>query len=93
MIHEIAIDVGAAVTKNQTVQIDGALSVMLHNAGSVTATVNGNLTIAAGSTLQLASPLPNCVFNDNISVRFATEVGARLEVVSTRLKNKALSNY
>lgn len=92
-ITEIAIDVEQAITENGQLQIDGALSVLLHNAGSVTVTINANLTIKAGATMQIAAPAANLIINDNLTVRFPSTSGARLEVVTTRLKRKEFSNY
>ena len=87
------IDVRQAITKNGKVDIDGAMSVLLHNAGTVTATINGNLTVKAGATLQLAAPQANVVIHDHITVHFEASTGARLEIVSIRIAEEAYSNF
>lgn len=92
-ILEAKLDVQPAVTANGKIDIDGALSVLLHNAGTQTATINGHLTIRPDATLLIASPQADVVISDHLTVHFAAASGAKLEVVTTRLAAEAYSNY
>ncbi len=90
---EAGIDVLPARTESGQIQIDGALSVLMHNAGTTDVTINGHLTLKAGATHHLAMPHPGVVINDYLTVVFSSTVGARLEIAMIRLKGEAYSNY
>lgn len=92
-ITDAKIHVEQPLTANGRVQIDGALSVLLHNVGTQDATINGNLTVKAGAVLHIVSPAANVVINDVLTVHFASASGAKLEIVATRLAAEAYSNY
>lgn len=92
MIQEAAFEILQVVTTNSWVQFDGVLAMHLHNAGTATATLDAGLTIAPGSTLVVATPLPHVVISCRHSVRFGAGT-ALLQVAALRIKGEPFSNY
>jgi hypothetical protein len=92
-LKETGLDILPPITANGRVEIDGAMSVCLHNAGTVTATINGGLTVEPGATFMLGVPAVDVVISDILTVHFSNPVGARLEVIQQRVKGKAYSNF
>lgn len=92
MITESVIMVQQPITGPGLLELDGVQSCLLHNVGSAAATIDGGLTIAAGSTLQIASPLPNVVISSRHRVTFGAGT-ANLQVVTQRIKGAYYSNY
>lgn len=93
-VQELTIDVLPPITANGPLQIDGVVSITIHNNGTVNATINGNLTIKPGSTLQIATPNSYAVIEDMIRIAFAAGAGTKLiEVAVLRMKGGIFSNY
>jgi len=92
MITESIVMVQQPVTGPGVLELDGVLSCLLHNAGTATATIDGALTVAPNSTLQLAVPLPNVVISSRHRITFGAG-SANLQVVTQRIKGGQFSNY
>lgn len=92
MIQEAAFEILQVATSDSWIQFDGVLAMHLHNAGTATATLDSGLTIAPGSTLVVATPLPNVVISSRHSVRFGSGT-ALLQVAALRMKGQPFSNY
>ena len=94
LIQELTMDVLPPITANGPLQLDGVVSMTIHNNGTVNATINGNFTIKPGSTFQIASPNSYVIIEDTIRIAFASGAGTKLlEVAVLRMKGGIFSNY
>lgn len=92
MMQELSIDIMAPVTENRQIRIDGANSVLFHNAGEQTAYVDGHLTLQPGATFQFATPFPNMLFLQSFRIHFSGTGTKRLEVATARPVGYKFSN-
>lgn len=79
------------ITENFRLQLDEIMSATLHNAGTSIITINNHLTLKPNSTIQLAVPVGNFVFDTTLLVRFDLQKPGeinRLEIVETRLDSR-----
>ena len=91
-MQEATIDIMPALEAAGQVQIDGALGVSLHNAGTATVTIDGHFTLQPGATFQIAAPVPQVVISTALSVKFGAAGTKRLEIATIRLKGRPFSN-
>lgn len=92
MIREATLEVLAPFTANGDLNIDGVLSIHFYNPGTALATIDGNLSIPAGASLVVASPIPDVVISSRHMVAFGAGT-ARLQVAVLRMKGTPYSNY
>lgn len=93
MIREVSIDILPALTENGRIQIDGANSILLHNAGATVAVIDNHLTVGPGSTFQFSTQLPDFLISAVLRVQFTGVGSQRLEVATLRPKGAKFSNY
>lgn len=88
--HEI--DVMAPITTNQRKTVIGK-SILLHNAGETTVTINGNLTLVAGATIQLNLNNDREIYACTLNIGFSGSGSNRLEILTSSPINCDYSNY
>ena len=91
-LKEYSLDVRLPVTSNDRILVIGK-SLLLHNAGTNTATINGNLTLVAGATIQFNFPHPDEIIASYIRVIFSGGGINRLEIVTAVPIGFDYSNY
>lgn len=92
MMQELSIDIMAPVVENKQIRIDGANSVVFHNAGAQTVLVDNHLTIAPGSTFQFSTPTAAQIIAQRFRIAFTGSGAKRLEIATMRPVGEVFSN-
>ena len=87
------LEVKKPVTNNKTETVIGK-SILLNNAGTNTLTVNGNWTMAPGTTFQFNVPFPGEIIETRLKIKFIDSGGTnRLEIMTASPIDCDYSNY
>lgn len=95
MIKELVqyeLEVLEPITRNKKKKVIGK-SIVLHNAGEQTATINGNLTLVSGATIQFNASNDREIYATWIRVNFSGSGTTRLEIVTSVPIGCDYSNY
>lgn len=82
-MKKIDIQILPPIVRNETLNIENALSVQFRNVGNTYATIDGNLTLRAGEVFALGGG-ENCVFSKRVVIKFGVGVHQRIELIQTK---------
>jgi hypothetical protein len=82
-MKRIDIQILQPIVRNETLNVQEALSVQFRNVGNTDATIDGNLTLRAGEVFALGGG-ENCVFSKRLVIKFNTGVHQKIEVILTK---------
>lgn len=83
-MKRIDIQILQPIVRNETLNVQDALSVQFRNTGSADATIDGNLTLKSGEVFALGGS-ENAIFSKRLVIHFSnTGVHQKIEVILTK---------